>query len=191
VKTIVLASASPRRSELLQRLGLNFIVDASEYRESDHAGLEPRELVRRISSEKARKVATRHKDAVVIAADTLGVVGTRVIGKPNTPFEAVNMLKDISGKSHLVITGLTVVDTDTGKIVTRIVETKVYFRDLSAEEIHAYVDTGEPLDKAGAYAIQGLGALLVEKIEGDYYNVVGLPLCTLAVVLREFGIRVL
>ena len=191
MRKIVLASASPRRKELLQKIGLKFEVDAGNCAEEIDPALKPDEIVRRISIEKAHAVASRHKDAVIIAADTIGVIGTKLLGKPHTVFEARKMLAQISGKSHEVITGFTVLDTATNKIVSGTVSTTVYVKKLSKQEIDAYVRTGEPLDKAGAYGIQGLGAVIVEKIEGDYYNVVGLPLNALAEALREFGISVL
>ena len=191
MRKIVLASASPRRKELLQKIGLKFEVDAGNCAEEIDPALKPDEIVRRISIEKAHAVASRHKDAVIIAADTIGVIGTKLLGKPHTVVEARKMLAQISGKSHEVITGFTVLDTATNKIVSGTVSTAVYVKKLSKQEIDAYVRTGEPLDKAGAYGIQGLGAVIVEKIEGDYYNVVGLPLNALAEALREFGISVL
>jgi septum formation protein len=190
MKTIILASASPRRKELLQKIGLKFEVDASNCAEEIDPTLVPGELVRQISIDKAKAVASRHKNAVIIAADTIGVIGKKLLGKPQTAAEARKMLAQISGKAHLVITGFTVLDTATDKIVTKTVTTKVYIKKLTQAEINAYVETGEPLDKAGAYGVQGLGAVIVEKIEGDYYNVVGLPLNALADVLKEFGVSV-
>jgi len=191
MKKLILASASPRRRELLQKIGLKFEVDASNCAEEIDPALLPEELVCRISAAKAKAVASRHKNAVIIAADTIGVIGKKLLGKPHTAAEARKMLGQISGKAHLVITGLTVLNTATDKIITKTVTTKVYIKKLTRAEIDAYVATGEPLDKAGAYGIQGLGAVIVEKIEGDYYNVVGLPLFTLTEVLKEFGISVL
>ena len=191
MKRIILASASPRRKELLEKIGLKFEVDASNCAEEVDPALEPDELTRRISLTKAKSVAPRYKDALIIAADTIGVIGKKLLGKPHTAGEARKMLAQISGKSHEVITGFTVLDTATNKIISGTVYTKVYIKKLTTQEIDAYVQTGEPMDKAGAYGIQGLGAVIVEKIEGDYYNVVGLPLSALAEVLEEFGISVL
>ena len=190
MKRIILASASPRRKELLEKLGLKFEVDASNCAEEIDPTLEPDELVRRISITKAKSVAQRHQDAVIIAADTIGVIGKKLLGKPHTADEAGKMLAKISGKSHEVITGFTILDTVTDKIMTGTVSTKVYIKKLTRQEIAAYVQTGEPLDKAGAYGIQGRGAVIVEKIEGDYYNVMGLPLSALTEALIEFGISV-
>jgi len=190
MKRIILASASPRRKELLEKLGLKFEVDASNCEEEIDPVLGPDELVRRISITKAKAVAQRHQDAVIIAADTIGVIGKKLLGKPHTADEAGKMLAKISGKSHEVITGFTILDTVTNKIMTGTVSTKVYIKKLTRQEIAAYVQTGEPLDKAGAYGIQGRGAVIVEKIEGDYYNVMGLPLSALTEALIEFGISV-
>jgi septum formation protein len=119
------------------------------------------------------------------------VLDSRLLGKPRDEDEARGMLGRMSGRCHRVFTGFTILDTETGKSISKAVETKVYFKKLDGEEIEAYVKTGEPLDKAGAYAIQGLGALLVEKIEGDYYNVIGLPLASLARELKRFGVNLL
>jgi septum formation protein len=159
---VVLASASPRRRELLENIGLKFSVDPAGIVEIQSHRYKPAGLAKALS--------------------------LRILGKPSDAGHARKMLAGLSGRCHSVITGFTVIDTATGRAVTRAVETKVYFRKLSRAEIAAYVSTGEPIDKAGAYAIQGLGALLVERIEGDYYNVIGLPLCALAGVLRRFGV---
>jgi septum formation protein len=191
MKKIILASASPRRKELLEKIGLKFEVDASGCEEEINTGLDPSELVRQLAIKKAKSVAARHKNALIIAADTIGVMGDKILGKPHTEDEACKMLHEISGKSHLVITGFSILDTTTNKIVTGIVNTRVYIKKLTGQEIDAYVKTGESLDKAGAYAIQGMGAVIVEKIEGDYYNVMGLPLHALTEALKEFGINII
>lgn len=190
MRKIILASASPRRVELLRQLGLEFEVDPSRYEERGCVETEPYTLAAALSRAKAREVAARHPGALIIAADTFGVLEGEIIGKPHTPTAARETLGRLSGKTHLVITGFTVLDTATCKALTRAVDTKVRFRKLTPAEIDAYVATGEPLDKAGAYAIQGQGALLVEHIEGDYTNVVGLPLTALVDALQEFGVRV-
>jgi septum formation protein len=190
-RTIILASTSPRRKELLEKIGLRFQVDPSDFSENLRQDLTPEELVKSISIGKVKHIAFKYPNAIIIAADTIGVLNNRIIGKPHTAVEAVKMLQSLSGRIHRVITGLTVLDTFTGKMLTRTVETQVHIKELSPQEIQNYVQSGEPLDKAGAYAIQGLGALIVEKIEGDYYNVVGLPLKTLADCLKELGVNLL
>jgi septum formation protein len=189
-RRIILASASPRRKELLEKTGLLFEVDAGNCRENLSFEVAPHQLAMQISLEKAQSVAGKYPDAVIIGADTFGVLDGRIIGKPGSAEEARAMLQSISGKCHLVITGYSIIDTSCDKSVSGTVETKVYIKELTPEEIDAYVKTGEPLDKAGAYAIQGLGALFVEKIEGDYFNVVGLPVYALMNALKEFGIQV-
>jgi len=189
MKEIVLASASPRRREILELTGLRFRVDKSRYEETLDHTVNPHNLAKRLSLEKARAVAGKYKDALIIAADTFIVFKGKLLGKPHTSKEARNMLTMLNGKSHSVITGYTILDTGAGQKITRSVETKVWFKKMSSEEIDAYIATKEPLDKAGAYAIQGRGSVIVKKIEGDYLNVVGLPLFDLAVTLKKFGIR--
>ena len=186
-----MASASPRRKELLEKIGLKFEVEPSNYAEDMRSKLSPDELARVISLEKAKVVASKHKNAIVIAADTFIVFRGKILGKPNTQAEARKMLMTLKGKSHSVITGFTILDTDKNKVLTKSVETIIHIKNLTSEEVDAYVKSKEPLDKAGAYAIQGLGSVIVEKIEGDYFNVIGLPLSVLAEGLKEFGIHIL
>ena len=189
MKRIILASASPRRKELLEKLGLKFEVVPGLCPEEIIPGLTAHELARRISLEKAMVVAEKHKDSLVIAADTLGFLDGNVIGKPKTEAEACRMLENLSGKWHRVVTGFSIMDTSAGKSLSRSVETRVLMNNLTPAVIHDYVKTGEPLDKAGGYAIQGLGSALIERIEGDYYNVVGLPLKAVCDAFREFGVE--
>jgi len=191
MKKIILASASPRRRELLALTGLKFKVDPGDYQEDMSIPLDPHRLSRFLSLEKAKDVAARHRDALIIAADTFIVFRGGLLGKPHTEREARRMLLMLSGRRHSVITGFTILDTASGKRLSRSVETTVFFRKLTGKEIDAYVKSGEPLDKAGAYAIQGLGAIVVRKIEGDYFNVIGLPLNALAEGLKKFGIQIL
>jgi septum formation protein len=191
MRKIILASASPRRKELLEKIGLKFEVEPSNYAEDMHSKLSPDKLARAISLEKARAVARKHKNAIVIAADTFIVFRGKIMGKPNTEAEARKMLMTLKGKSHSVITGFTILDTEENKVLTKSVETVIHIKKLTPEEIDAYVKSKEPLDKAGAYAIQGLGSVIVERIEGDYFNVMGLPLSALAESLTEFGIHIL
>jgi septum formation protein len=191
MKTIVLASASPRRKELLEKTDLTFTVDTAGYEENMQSGLSPRALARLLSLEKAKAVAGKYRNAVIIAADTFIVFRKRILGKPHTKDEARKMLRILNGRGHSVITGFTILDTETNRKVSRSVVTKVFFRNLTPEEIDAYVESGEPLDKAGAYAVQGLGSAIVRRIEGDYFNVVGLPVSSLVEELKKFGIDVL
>jgi septum formation protein len=189
MKPVVLASSSPRRKELLEKIGLKFTVDPVEVDEGLSLDHDPLRLAKSISLKKALAAGKRHPDALIIAADTFGVIDGKMLGKPADEAQAVAMLEGMSGNCHRVITGFTLLDGVTGRTVSRAVQTMVYFRKLSKSEIADYVNTGEPLDKAGAYAIQGLGALLVERIDGDYYNVIGLPISALAVELRKFGVK--
>lgn len=190
-KEIILASASPRRKELLELTGLQFKVDPGDYKEDMNLKLSPHELARALSLEKAKSVAGKYNNAIIIAADTFVIIRGLLLGKPHTEDEARRMLVLLDDATHLVITGFTILDTDTGKKISRSVETKVTFKNLTEKEIDAYVKTKEPLDKAGAYAIQGLGSILVKRIEGDYFNVIGLPLCPLVECLAGFGVRLL
>ena len=191
MKRIVLASASPRRRELLEQIGLLFEVEPSDYEEDVASRSEPHEMAKELSLGKARAAARKRRDALIIAADTFVVLGDRILGKPHTNSEAGEMLRALNGKAHSVITGFTILDTESGKVLSGSVETKVHMRKLTLGEIDSYVRSKEPLDKAGAYAIQGLGAVFVERIEGDYFNVIGLPLSALAEALKEFGINIL
>jgi septum formation protein len=190
-RKIILASASPRRKEIFKKTGLKFEVDESGCDEKMNRDLKPHALARSLSRAKAKDVARRHRNALVIAADTIVISGRKIFGKPGGEEQAREMLKTLSGKAHVVITGFTIIDTAGNKEVSRSVETKVYVKRLSADEIDAYISSGEPFGKAGAYGIQGLGAVIVKKIEGDFFNVMGLPLNALAESLKKFGVHVL
>ena len=183
---IILASQSPRRRELLERMGLPFRVITPDIDERMDRALPPGELVAAISAEKARAVAAQAGGAIVIAADTVVALDGAVLGKPADESDAARMLTALSGRTHQVFTGLTVACGADVRTVSE--ETAVTFRPLTGEEVAAYVRTGEPMDKAGAYGIQGYGALLVEGVQGDYYNVMGLPVCRLGGLLRELGV---
>ena len=184
---IVLASQSPRRKELLGRMGLEFVTQASKIDESAFDGLEARELVATLSREKAQWIARQMDgETLVIGADTVVVRDGAALGKPKDAEDAVAMLLSLSGRDHQVCTGVTVCRGD--RVLTQVEETQVTFRDLTEAEVRQYVSTGEPMDKAGAYGIQGLGGLLVEGIRGDYSNVVGLPVCRLGQMLKDFGV---
>jgi septum formation protein len=185
---IILASNSPRRKELLTQIGLSFSVAPADVDESVLPGESPDSYTVRVALDKARIAAERAGEGIVIAADTIVVAGDAILGKPSGPADARRMLSVLSGRGHEVITGLAVVDAATGRFTVRTSATQVWFRQLSDREIEGYVATGEPLDKAGAYGIQERGALLVERIEGCYSNVVGLPLSLLGEMLREFGV---
>jgi len=182
---IILASNSPRRKELLKQIGIDFSIDPADVDESALPNEQPEAYAVRVALEKARVAAARAGAGIVIAADTIVVLGDAILGKPADARDAERMLMLLSGKAHRVITGLAVMDAATGRALTRTSLTRVWFRSLSPHEIASYVAIGEPLDKAGAYGIQGRGALFVERIDGCYFNVVGLPLSLLADLLRE------
>jgi septum formation protein len=185
---IILASSSPRRKDLLRQIGVEFSIDSADVDERVLPNEAPEEYAVRVALDKARLAASRAVAGIVIAADTIVVVGDEILGKPADAGDAERMLKMLSGKAHRVITGLAVMDAATGRTLTQTSITHVWFRRLMQQEIVSYIATGEPLDKAGAYGIQERGALLVDKIEGCYYNVVGLPLSLLGKLLRDFGI---
>ena len=182
LRPLILASGSPRRREILELMGLPFTVDVSEADESFTGA--PDKMVAELSRRKAEAVATRHADSLVLAADTVVCDGA-VLGKPGTQERAKAMLRELSGRWHSVFTGMTLMDTATGRTLTRVCETRVHFVAMTPEEIDAYAASGEPVDKAGAYAIQGQGGMFVDRIEGSYSNVVGLPMAELREMLRE------
>ena len=185
---IILASQSPRRRELLSRMGITHfdVLPAQGEEHIDHslpAGL----LVEALARQKAAEIAAcAPPDAVIIAADTVVALDNEILGKPHTAQEAAEMLQKLSGRQHTVYTGVAVRQNDT-ELVER-EAAQVHFRPLPPQEIRAYIATGEPMDKAGAYGVQGYGCLFVEGIVGDYYNVMGLPVCRLGRMLRQFGV---
>ena len=186
--SIILASQSPRRRQLLEQMGFtDFIVQPAQGEELADPSLDPGALVEALSRQKALEIsATSKQDDLIIAADTVVAVDGQVLGKPHSTQQAHQMLSALSGREHTVYTGVTVCRGD--QILTQHEATAVRFRPLTAQEIDAYIATGEPMDKAGSYGIQGRGALLVEGISGDYFNVVGLPVCRLGRMLAQFGV---
>lgn len=191
MKEIVLASASPRRAELLKQIGIAFEVVPSDIDEKIDPDLDILDWVQNMSLDKAVSVARRlERDALVIGADTI-VVKEGILGKPQNAAHAHEMLSRLQGSWHEVITGIAVVESSTLKSIKSYEKTKVKMRSLPEDMIKSYIETGEPFDKAGSYGIQGMGALLVEKIEGCYFNVVGLPLAKLSTMLENFGFSVL
>ena len=184
MEPILLASGSPRRKEILQNAGIPFEIAVSRAEEANSGLLSPEELVIRNALAKAGEVASRFPGRVVLGADTLVAVGNAVLGKPKNREDAFRMLRSLAGKTHRVLTGVALVRGT--RVLTDAEETKVFFRELTDEQIAAYVATGECDDKAGAYGIQGRGGVLVERIEGDYFNVVGLPLCKVNRMLETF-----
>ena len=177
VKPIILASRSPRRIHLLHQIGLSFTVQESGVDEHISDGIAPEEVVRRLSLEKASRVAERLHDGIVIGADTIVVLDGKILGKPSSKGEAISMLSKLGGKTHTVFTGFAMIDVVSKKSYVDYEKTEVTFRRLSIEEIECYVESGSPMDKAGAYGIQDdYGAVFVERINGCFYTVVGFPL---------------
>ena len=186
---IVLASGSPRRQELLGRMGIrDFVVSVPQVAEVCPAGLTPEETVCHISRQKSAAVQAQPDD-IVITADTMVFLGGKRLGKPRDEADALRMLTALQGRHHTVCTGVTVRQGD--KLLTRAQSTQVWFREATTEELKHYIRSGEPMDKAGAYGVQGLGALLVERIDGDFFNVMGLPVLLLSRMLAQFGITLL
>jgi len=185
---IVLASGSPRRQELLNRIGItDFDIRVPEAEESYPEGLTPQQVVEYLSRKKAdAAMALCSGDEIVITADTMVFLDDQRLGKPADEADALRMLTSLQGRHHTVCTGVTVRQGD--RSITQCETTEVYFRTATEQELLGYIATGEPMDKAGAYGIQGLGSLLVEKIHGDYFNVMGLPVLRLSRMLAEFGI---
>ncbi|PKM96121.1 MAG: septum formation protein Maf [Firmicutes bacterium HGW-Firmicutes-1] len=186
---IVLASASPRRSEILEKLNIPFQKRVSLIDEAKYFNDDPRELVKTLSLEKAKSVIIEaNEDKIIIGADTVVVYDNKVLGKPHNDQDALCYLKQLSGKMHFVYTGITMLHPLYNKVYIDYCETMVFMRDYNEHEMNAYIKTKEPIDKAGAYAIQGYGATLVDKIDGDYYNVVGLPISKLIEGFFHLGV---
>lgn len=190
-KKLILASSSPRRKELLGTLGLSFTVQSSDVDETTEAGLAPQEIVEELALRKASAISSQLDDGLVLGSDTIVVLDGQVLGKPADEADAFRMLSALQGREHTVYSGVALIDAQTGRREVTHSRTQVHIRPLSDTEIKAYIATGEPMDKAGSYAIQGIGATLVESITGDYFTVVGLPLCLTASMLARFGVNVL
>ena len=184
-ETVILASGSPRRRELLGKMGISFEIDVPDVDEAVDG--RPEEMVAVLAERKARAVAERRKTGMIVAADTLVALDNRALGKPTDEKDAVEMLRALSGRTHDVFTGVCVLDAESGRCMVSAVRTGVCFRAISEEEIAAYVATGEPMDKAGAYAIQGGAGAFVIGYEGSRTNVIGLPVERLGEMLRTMN----
>ena len=191
MRKIILASTSPRRKELLAKTGLKFTAVPSDYVEDMTLKLLPEELAKVLSMGKAEAVAKKYKDAIVIGADSFIAYRGHVLGKPHTPARAKAMLARLSGKMNEVVTGLSIIDTRTGKHISRAFVCKIYLRKMTDREINAYIRTGEPLDRAGGYDIHERGSVFVKKVEGDLFAAIGLPIYDLLNELRKFGVEML
>ena len=188
---LILASKSPRRSELLKQAGLTFSVIPSDFDEDTVALSNPDSDVVRLAESKALDISQKHPDAWVIGADTIVLVGRKILGKPAGAKEAFEMLQRLSGKTHRVLTGYCICCKKKNRIFSEAVKTDVRFKELTDAEINWYIQTGEPFDKAGGYAIQGIGSFLVRGINGSYTNVVGLPVCEVMAFLIKENVLVL
>lgn len=182
---IILASASPRRKEILENTKLKFRIIKSEVEEVIVEGESPQQVVMRLSFEKCMDVASKHESSLVIGADTIVVLDGMILGKPKDEDEAYEMLRKLSNNVHQVITGISLINLEGNKKIIDYVVSNVKFKDLSEEDIKDYIQTNESLDKAGAYGIQGYGALLVDEIQGDYFNIVGLPISRVSDLLKK------
>ncbi len=189
-KEIILASSSPRRRELMRGMGLQFDIIPSDVNEEVPADLEPAQIVEELAFRKASDVARSYPDKIVIGSDTVVVWNGTVLGKPRDEEEAFQMLSRLQGDWHRVYTGLAVIQAQAGIKKLGHTCTRVQMKPLSPEKIKRYISSGEPMDKAGAYAIQGIGATLVQRLDGDYFTVVGLPVSLLADYLESFSIEV-
>ncbi|HEX3047766.1 MAG TPA: Maf family protein [Bacillota bacterium] len=186
---LILASASPRRADILKQIGFQFqVIPSRAPEENDDVSADPAGLVMKLALNKAKEVAGSVSEGLIIGADTIVVAGERILGKPTDAAHAFEMLTQLSGKTHAVFTGLALVEVLGHKVKTGYEKTEVTFRAVTSAEIWAYIATNEPFDKAGAYGIQGRGAVLVEGIRGCFYNVVGLPVSRLIGLLQEFGV---
>ena len=188
MSALILASASPRRIEMLRNVRIDFNIVPSEVEESSVNARNPHECVKECARLKAFDVAKKYPDSWILGADTIVVINSEILGKPVDENHAVEMLRKLSGKRHRVISAFCLMKGDEGKSVIESVETEVLFKRLSDYEIRGYVATGEPMDKAGAYGIQGIGSFLVKEIKGSYTNVVGLPLAEVIDALTELGV---
>lgn len=185
---IILASASPRRADLLRQIGVEFSICVSDMMEIADNNLPIRERIMKLALEKAINVAKRFSEGIILGADTVVVCDDLILGKPKDREDAKEMLQKLSGRTHQVMTAVALVDAATGQEWQNVQVSEVVFRAMTEQDIEAYLRTGEYIDKAGAYGIQGFGALLVEKISGCYYNIVGLPLKMTADGLKEMGV---
>jgi septum formation protein len=187
LRPLVLASASPRRRRLLEILKIKFEVIPSQVAETESSGETPQEHVSRLAQAKAREVGSKSSDCWVLGADTIVFIDGEILGKPQDEHEAFGMLKKISGRNHQVLTGFFIYCPELGESAQGVVETSVKIKKLSENEIYGYIRSGEPFDKAGAYAVQGIGMFMVEKVMGSPTNVIGLPVCEVTAALRKLG----
>lgn len=193
MKKIILASTSPRRKEILEQIGLEFDIVPSSYKEDMSVLQQPEELAKYLAKQKGKAVSHVYDgaSAVIISADTLVAVNGYILGKPSSKEHARQMLQKLSNSTHHVYTGVCIIDTELQESTVFSSSAAITMRNLSANEIDRYIETGEPMDKAGGYGIQGIASMFVTSIEGDYYSIVGLPVQKVVSVLRRYGIKIL
>jgi len=189
-KKIILASGSTARKKLLDNIKLDFEVQESDFEEIMDPNTPPEELAVELALGKARNVAAKNKNAVIIAADSFVVLGNEYLGKPHSPEEARTMLRKVSGRKQNFITGLAIIDTDSGAVFTDHELSEIWLSPISDEEIEDYIKTGEPFSKAGGYSIQEIGSVFIEKVSGNFTGIVGLPVSKAYAILRQIGIKV-
>lgn len=191
-KTIVLASKSPRRVDLLRSIGLKFEFDpAQEFQEINSENRPAHELVIENAAGKAEEVVKRHPNSIIIGVDTVGALNDHILEKPKDEDDAFRMLKMLSGVTHEVYSGICMIDTETSKKITAVEVTKITFLEIPDEDIRKYIKSAEPMDKAAAYAAQGIASIFVNRFEGDFFNVVGLPMYRLNLMFKEFDINLM
>lgn len=194
IRPLILASASPRRQQLLALLGVPFRVKPADIDETPPDGHTPEEVALSLARQKAMAVIGEVQDALVLGADTIVVCDGAILGKPGDAEDALRMLRCLNGREHLVVTGVALLEVAQGEVVREqgeVVRTRVWFRNVTEEHLRRYVATGEPMDKAGAYGAQGYGSTLIERIDGCYFNVVGLPVSRVCAMLEAWGIPLL
>lgn len=189
-KKIILASGSTARKKLLDNIKLDFEVQESDFEEIMDPNTPPEELAVELALGKARNVAAKNKNAIIIAADSFVVLDNEYLGKPHSPEEARTMLRKVSGRKQNFITGLAIIDTDTGAVFTDHELSEIWLRPISDEEIEDYIKTGEPFSKAGGYSIQEIGSVFIEKVSGNFTGIVGLPVSKVYTILRQIGVKV-
>lgn len=190
-KRIILASGSEARKKLLDKIKLDFEIQPSDFEEIMNPDTPPEELAVELALGKARDVAAKNKNAIIIAADSFVILDGKYLGKPHSVGEARAMLRQISGKKQSFVTGMAIIDTDSGKTFTDFDISEIWVKELTDEEIEDYIKTGEPFSKAGGYAIQEIGSIFIEKVQGSYTSIVGLPINKVYKILKELGVKVI
>lgn len=191
MRKIILASGSENKKKLIESIGLNFLIEKSEYEEDMSEKLPAIKLAKKLALGKAQNVAKRHKNAIIIGADTFGIINNKFIGQAKTPKEAKKILKLLSGRKHKIITGIAIIDTQKNRIICDHDISQVWIKKLSTKEIDSYIKTKEPMFRASAYAIQKLGSVFIEKIDGNHMGIIGLPIGKIHKHLLKLNVNIL